>query len=89
MQVMLEIPDDIAKQVGDTSATAARKMLEAYALAEYNERRLGHFGVQRLLGLESWQDTENFLRDNHAPVQYGIAEVEEDLRRLERILGPA
>jgi hypothetical protein len=87
MRVTLEIPDDIAKAAGDTSATASRKMIEQYALSQYAARRIGHFGVQRLLGFDSWQETEKFLRDNKAPLQYDIREFEADMETARKVFG--
>jgi hypothetical protein len=85
MQVTLEIPDEIAKECGGTPEKVARKVLEDFVLSEYNAWRIGHFQVQQMLGLKSWSEAENFLREHKAPLQYGIKELEEDMETFRKM----
>jgi hypothetical protein len=87
MQVTLEIPEPLAKDLGDSPETVGRKFIEEYALNGYRAQKLTHYQVQLLLGLSGWSATEKFLRENGAPLHYGMKDLEEDQKTLDRILG--
>lgn len=89
MQVTLEIPEPLAKDLGNSPEIVGRKFLEEYALNGHRAERLTHYQVQLLLGLSGWSETEQFLRENGAALHYGVKELEEDQKTLDRILGPA
>jgi hypothetical protein len=88
MQVTLEIPDSIAKKLGDSPSAVGRKLLEEHALSGYRTNAFTHFQVQQLLGFQSWAETENFLRSRGAPINYTLEDLEQDRATLDRLLGP-
>jgi hypothetical protein len=61
MDIMVRIPDDLARRPG-TAGEIERRALEALAIEEY---RLGHLtetDVRRLLGFETGSSLDNFLK---------------------------
>ena len=61
MDIMVRIPDDLARRLG-TAGEVERRALEALAIEEY---RLGHLtetDVRRLLGFEAGSSLDNFLK---------------------------
>jgi len=66
MEVILHIPDDIAKRLaarGDVS----RRALEAIALEGYRDQTLTLYQVSQVLGL-SRVEAEDFLGQHHVPL---------------------
>lgn len=61
MQVILEIPDDVAESLGGTSGTLTRIALEALAVEGYRAGALTTKQVRLLLGHASRWETEDFL----------------------------
>ena len=89
MQLTLDIPDDIADHLrtargGDLNRSA----VEQLALGGYLDGTLSRFQVQRLLGFDNRWDTENWLGDRGASVQYSLADLDLDRANLDRLLGP-
>jgi predicted HTH domain antitoxin len=86
MQVTVKMPDQIARQWGDTPDAVGRHVMEDAAIEGYRGGRLSHRQVGALLGLDYWQ-TEAFLKERGVPVNYSAADLEADNAALERILG--
>jgi hypothetical protein len=89
MQVILEIPDDVASTLpssdrspGGLSAT----VLEYFAVEAYRQTRLSSAQVGRLLGHSSRWETEDFLSSHDAWPGLTAEEAAEDARTLSDFL---
>jgi predicted HTH domain antitoxin len=87
MHVTMELPDQVAHQLGETPAAVARHVLEYAAVESYRAGRLSHRQLGQLLGLDYWQ-TEDFLRERNVPLNYSDTDLEADCAALDKILGP-
>lgn len=85
MQVIIELPDQVARQWGDDPDAVGYHVLEDAAIERYREGRLSHRQVGDLLGLDYWQ-TENFLKQRGVPLNYSAADLDADIATLEKIL---
>ncbi len=85
MQVTVEMPDQIARQWGETPEAVGRRVLEDAAVEGYRAGRLSQRQVGAMLGLDYWQ-TENFLTERHVPLNYSPADLAADNATLEKIL---
>ena len=80
MEVTVQLPDDIAKHLGET-ATIPRQMLEAFAAEAYRTHRLSRHQLSQLLGFDYWQ-TEDFLTQHDAKRPFTVADLEIDRQSL-------
>jgi hypothetical protein len=80
MEVTVELPDDIAKHLGEANKVP-RQMLEAFAAEAYRGQKLSRHQLSRLLGLDYWQ-TEDFLTQHEARRPFTLADLETDRRSL-------
>jgi predicted HTH domain antitoxin len=85
MQVMVKLPDEIARQWGETPEAVGRHVVEDAAIEGYRSGRLSHRQVGEMLGLDYWQ-TEAFLTERGVPVNYSAADLEADKATLDKIL---
>jgi predicted HTH domain antitoxin len=85
MQVTVELPDQVARQWGETPAAVGRHVMEDAAIEGYRAGRLSHRQFGEMLGLDYWQ-TENFLKERGVPLNYSAADLEADNATLARIL---
>lgn len=85
MNVAVELPDDIAKQLETAWQDIPRRVLDAVAVEGYRSGALTHGQVQQLLNL-SWWETEAFLKDRQAYLHYDEADLEQDRAVLDRVL---
>lgn len=81
----MQLPDDVAQQMG-VDADIPRRVVEAVALEGYRAGRLSRGQVSQVLGL-GFAETEAFLKDNEALLQYSQSDLEADLNALDKILG--
>ena len=85
MQVTVELPDQVARQWGDTPDAVGRHVLEDAAIEGYRAGRLSQRQVGAMLGLDYWQ-TEAFLQGRGVSLNYSAADLEADNMTLDRIL---
>jgi len=80
MQVTVQLPDEIAKQLGN-SAEIPRRLLEAVMLEQYRLHRVSEGKLAEVLGLSRWE-VEEFLDQHEARRPYTREMLEEDRRTL-------
>ena len=85
MNVAIELPDDIARQLEMKWPDVPRGVVEAIAVEGYRSGVLTHGQVERLLHL-SWQETEVFLKERQAFLHYDEADLAQDRSTLDRLL---
>ena len=81
----MNMPDQVARQWGDTPDAVGRHVMEDAAIEGYRAGRLSHRQVGELLGLDYWQ-AEAFLKERRVPVNYSVADLEVDKATLDKIL---
>lgn len=67
MEVILHIPDHVAKWLAAAGGDVSQRALEALALQGYRERALTLLQVSEMLAL-SRVETEDFLGQHHVPL---------------------
>lgn len=82
MEVSLQLPDDIAEKLAESRRDLPRQALEALATAGYRAGSLTSYEVQRMLGLSSRWQTEEFLRQAGAYLDYTEEDLLKDLESL-------
>lgn len=85
MQVTVEMPDQVARQWGETPDAVGRHVLEDAAIEGYRAGRLSQRQLGTMLGLDYWQ-TEAFLQERGVPLNYSTADLEADNATLDKIL---
>jgi predicted HTH domain antitoxin len=87
MDVVVSMPDPVARQWGDTPQAIGRHVVEDAAIERYRAGRLSHRQVGEVLGLDYWQ-TEAFLKERGVPLNYSATDLEADAATLEKLLLP-
>jgi len=85
MQVTVELPDQVARQWGETPDAVGRHVMEDAAIEGYRAGRLSHRQVGEMLGLDYWR-AETFLKDRGVPLNYSAADLDADNVTLAKIL---
>lgn len=78
MEITLNIPDDLARQVAAEGKDPARVALEALALEGYRTELLSESAVRRMLGFESRLQVHAFLKDHGVYLHYSVSDLEHD-----------
>lgn len=85
MQVVVEMPDQVASQWGATPDAVGRHLMEDAAIEGYRAGRLSQRQVGAMLGLDYWQ-TEAFLQERGVPLNYSTTDLTADEATLDKIL---
>ncbi|MCX6874879.1 MAG: UPF0175 family protein [Verrucomicrobia bacterium] len=83
MTVTLNIPDDVASNLGIEEPALPRAMLEAFAIEGYREGRWSAKQVRLILGHDSRWQTEDFLSAHDVWPGLTVEDVLEDTRVAE------
>ena len=78
MEILVNIPDQLARQIVPEGHDAARAALEALALEGYRAERLSEAEVRQLLGFETRLQVHAFLKQHGVYLQYDISDLEHD-----------
>ncbi len=85
MRVTVELPDQVARQWGETPDAVGRHVLEDAAIEGYRTGRLSLRQAGQMLGLDYWA-TETFLQERGVPLNYTAADLSNDNATLAKIL---
>lgn len=88
MQVAIELPEDIARELRAKWQDLPRHTLEALAVEGYRSGALTESQVRRVLGLETRWQVNSFLRERGVFYNYTPSEMNEEIAANERLLGP-
>ncbi len=77
MQVIIDLPEDIAQMLQSDGQDIERSTLEAIAIEGYRSRRLTQAQVRKTLGLQTDLQVDAFLKLHEIALDYD----EEDLQR--------
>lgn len=84
MQITLELPQDVADVLQAKWGDLPRAALESLALESYRAGALTHSQLRRLLGFESRDDADGFLKQHQVYLEYTIEDLERDTENSER-----
>ena len=85
--VAIELPEDIASRLG-LEEDLSNVTLRALAAQAYRDGQLTHAEVQRVLGFKSRWETDAFLKQAGAYLDYTETDLENDLA-CSRLISPA
>ncbi len=80
MEITVELPDEIARHLGEASEMP-RQMLEAFAAEAYRAQKLSRHQLSHLLGFDYWE-TEEFLTRHEARRPFTMADLQIDRQSL-------
>jgi len=79
MQVVFDIPDEMAQQFAASGESLSRAALEAFALEGYRTERLSESEICRLLGFETRIQVHGFLKEHHCYLNYSLDDLKNDI----------
>ena len=85
MEVLLQVPDDLAEKLRAHWPDLPRRVLESLAADAYRAKVLTSAEVQRMLGLETRWDTDAFLKREGAYLRYTEKDFQQDIETLRRL----
>lgn len=85
MEVTLHIPDDVAERLSASGSDLSRRALEAFALGEYKAGRLTDVQLRQLLGFQTREALEGFLKANEVWPNYTREDLECERAALRRL----
>jgi Uncharacterised protein family (UPF0175) len=85
MELTLHIPDDVAERLSANGSDLSRRALEGFALTEYKAGQLTDFQVRQLLGLETRDELDGFLKAHEVWLNYTQEDLERERASLQRL----
>ena len=85
MQVVLDIPDELALGLNLAGADISRRVVEALAAEEYRKGRLTKPQLRQLLGIETSYELDGFLKSHQIWLDYSEQDMADEQNGLERL----
>jgi Uncharacterised protein family (UPF0175) len=85
MNLIVEIPDDIAGRLTASGGNLSRRALEALLAEEYKYDRITTPELQKLLGIETSYQLDGFLKAHNVWIEYTREDAERERRGLKRL----
>ena len=85
MEITINIPDELARQVASEGKDPARVALEALALEGYRTELLSESAVRQMLGFETRMQVHSFLKDHGVYLHYDVADLDQDQATARRM----
>ncbi|BAZ16853.1 hypothetical protein NIES4071_87310 [Calothrix sp. NIES-4071] len=86
MLITIEIPEEIGSQLQQSWENIPQKLTEALAVEGYRSGIMTSAQIQQLLKLSSRWETEQFLKNAQAYLDYTEEDLLEDVQTLRRVL---
>ena len=87
MEITINIPDELARQVSSEGKDPAGVALEALALEGYRSERLSESAVRQMLGFETRIEVHAFLKQHGVYLHYDVADLEQDQASAKKLRG--
>ena len=84
MQITLDLPEDIAGELGIGGRDLSRAALEGLALEGFRSRRLSESQVRRLLNFGTRNEVHGFLKEHGLPLHYSEQDLESDIENAQK-----
>ena len=84
MNVIMEIPDDIADRLTKAGADLSRRALESFAIEELKAGRITEPELSRILGIARIQ-LDEFLKSHNRYDQYTMEDFERERSALKKL----
>ena len=78
MNLMLEIPDDVAQRLSAEAGDLFRRTFEALAAEEYRQGRLHKPDLRRLLGFATSDQIDTLLKAHEVWMDYMVEDLERE-----------
>lgn len=85
MEVTLHIPDDVARRLASSGHDLSRRALEAFSLEEFKAGRLTEAQLRQLLGFETRDAVDGFLKAHEVWLSYTKEDLERERAALKRL----
>ena len=85
MNLIVQIPDDVAQRLAAAGGELSRRALEALALEEYKRGRLAKPELRRLLGFGTRNALDGFLKAHDVFEPYSLDDLERERRDLKQL----
>lgn len=85
MDVILYIPDDLARRIETNPAALQRRALEALAAAEFKSGHLSKADLRRLLGFPTRDALDGFLKSYQLFEPYTLDDLRQDRKDIESL----
>ena len=81
----VQMPDDVAQRLCAAGGDLSRRALEALVAEEYKQGHLTKPDLRRLLGLETGDQIDTFLKAHDVWIDYTIEDLENERTGLRRL----
>jgi hypothetical protein len=84
MNLIIQLPDDLAERLSAAGGDLSRRALEGLAIEEYKNGHLTNAELRRLLGFRTRMALDGFLKTHGVLLDYTLTDLEQERQDLRR-----
>ena len=85
MELTVQLPDDVTQRLSACGGDLSRRTLEALVAEEFRQGHLTKPDLRRLLGFETSDQIDTFLRTHEIWIEFGLEDLERERAGLRRL----
>jgi hypothetical protein len=78
MEIILQVPEDVAQHLASRWQDLPRAALESLALESYRSGLLTQAGLRRMLGFQTRMEVDGFLKDHGVYLEYDLEDLDRE-----------
>jgi hypothetical protein len=78
MEILVQLPEDVAKHLAARWQNLPRAALESLALEGYRSGALTQSQVRRILGFQTRMEVDGFLKDHGVNLEYTVEDLDRE-----------
>ncbi len=87
MAITIQLPPEIEQELRRETPNLDESTREQFLISKYREGKLSTGDIAETLGFETRHEAQRWLAERGVPINYSLADLEQDRKNLEELLG--
>ena len=87
MAITIRLPAEIEQELRRQTPNLDDSTREQFLISNYREGKLSTGDIAEILGFETRHDAQRWLAERGVPINYSLADLEQDRKNLEELVG--
>ena len=87
MAITIPLPAEIEQELRRQTPNLDDSTREQFLISNYREGKLSTGDIAEILGFETRHDAHRWLAERGVPINYSLADLEQDRKNLDELLG--
>ena len=87
MAITIQLPAEIEQELRRETPNLDESTREQFLISKYREGKLSTGDIAEILGFETRHDAQRWLAERGIPINYSLADLQQDRKNLDELFG--